>query len=274
MADCSRCGRKLPALSFGKICSYCRQAEESDIQPGGHVSQLVPAWRVGPSVTMTIIGINVAVYLAMILRGVSPTYPTDQDIVNWGANFAPYTFGRAEYWRVLTSVFLHIGILHLLVNMWSLWNIGRLVEQIYDKGTYLGTYLLCGVGASIAATWYQPLAPSAGASGAIFGMVGFLIATFWMGDLPIPRERTQAMTRSLVTVAIVNLLFGAAVAGISNSAHVGGLLTGLVLGGLMSRGLASRDSAKWRWLILLVAAVAVTILFQMAKRSVLAGFAE
>jgi rhomboid protease GluP len=274
MADCSRCGRKLPALSFGKICSYCRQAEESDIQPGGHVSQLVPAWRVGPSVTIAIIGINVAVFLAMTLRGVSPAYPTGQDIVNWGANAGYYTFVEGQYWRVLTSVFLHIGILHLLVNMWSLWNIGRLVEQIYDKGTYLGSYVLCGVGASIAATWYQPLAPSAGASGAIFGMVGFLIATFWIGDLPIPRERTQAMTRSLVTVAAVNLLFGAAVAGISNSAHIGGLLTGLVLGGVMSRGLASRDSAKGRWVFLIVAAVALAVLFQMAKRSVLAGFAE
>jgi len=278
MADCTRCGRKLPAFSFGKdsdLCSFCRQ-EKDDIQPGGHVSQLIPAWRVGPTVTMAVIGINVAVFLAMTAKGVSPTYPTGQEIVNWGANDGYYTFAVGQYWRVLTSVFLHIGILHLLVNMWSLWNIGRLVEQLYDKGTYLGSYLLCGVGASIAATWYQPLTPSAGASGAIFGMVGFLIATFWMGNLPLPKEQTQAMTKSLVTVAIVNLLFGAAVAGISNSAHIGGLLSGLVLGGVMSPRLTRnpRDSRGGRWLIMAAAAIVLAVLFQIAKRSVLAGFSE
>ncbi len=279
MADCSRCGRKLPAFSFGKnsnLCSYCREAEKDDIQPGGHVSQLVPAWRVGPSVTMAIIGVNVAVFLAMVLGGVSPGRPTGLDIVNWGANFGPATFGSGQTWRLLTSVFVHIGIIHLFVNMWSLWNLGRLAEQVFDKGTYLGSYLLCGIGASIAATWYQPEFPSAGASGAILGLVGLLITTFWMGQLPIPAERTQAITRSLVTVAIVNLLYGAAVAGISNSAHVGGLFTGLVLGGLMAPRLTRdpRDSRGGRWLIMAGVAIVLTVLFRFAKQSFLAGAAE
>lgn len=277
MADCTRCGRKLPAFSFGSgICSFCRQAEKDDIQPGGHVSQLVPAWRVGPTVTIAIIAINAAVFFGMVLGGVSPAKPTSLDIVNWGANFGPLTFGAGQVWRLLSSVFLHIGILHLFVNMWSLWNLGRLAEQVYDKGTYLGSYLLCGVGASIAATWYQPLSPSAGASGAIFGLVGLLITTFWMGQLPIPAERTQAVTKSLVTVAIVNLLFGAAVAGISNSAHLGGLFTGLVLGGLMAPRLTRdpRDSRGGRWLIMAVATIALAILFQAAKKSFLAGMTE
>jgi rhomboid protease GluP len=276
MADCTRCGRKLPALSFGKnsnLCAYCRQAERGDIQPGGHVSQLVPAWRVGPSVTMAIIAINVAVFLAMVIGGASLSRPTGQEIVDWGANFGPGTFGRGQTWRLLTSVFVHIGMLHLLVNMWSLWNLGRLAEQVYDKGTYLGSYLLCGIGASIAATWYQPEYPSAGASGAIFGLVGLLITTFWMGQLPIPAERAQAVTRSLVTVAAVNLLFGAAVTGISNSAHVGGLFTGLVLGGLMAPRLTRdpRDSRGGRWLIMAGATIALAILFRFAKQSFLAG---
>ena len=281
MADCSRCGRKLPAFSFGKngdLCAYCRQ-EASDIQPGGHVSQLMPAWRVGPTVTMGIIAVNVAVYVAMVLRGVSPLDPTGQDIVNWGANFAPYTFGAAppeQAWRVLSSVFLHIGIIHLFVNMWSLWNLGRLAEQVYDKGSYLGSYLLCGIGASIAATWYQPLIPSAGASGAIFGMVGLLITTFWMGQLPIPAERSQAITKSLVTVAAVNLIYGQVVAGISNSAHIGGLFTGLILGGLMAPRLTRNpsDSRGSRYVIMGVAAVALVVLFEVAKRAVLPKLTE
>jgi len=78
-------------LSFGKdsnLCSYCRQ-ERDDIQPGGHVSQLLPGWRVGPSVTMAIIGINVAVFLAMTLSGASPLEPTSRQLVHWGADFGP-----------------------------------------------------------------------------------------------------------------------------------------------------------------------------------------
>src|SRR5258708_8940884 len=102
MADCTRCGRKLPAFSFGKgrgLCSYCRQAEKDDIQPGGHVSQLVPAWRVGPSVTMAVIAVNVAVFLSMTLRGVSPARPTGHDIVTLGATFWPATFVAGQSWR-------------------------------------------------------------------------------------------------------------------------------------------------------------------------------
>jgi rhomboid protease GluP len=225
---------------------------------------------------MAIIAINVAVFLAMVLGGVSLLRPTGQEIVDWGANYGRATFGSGQGWRLLTSVFVHIGIIHLFVNMWSLWNLGRLAEQVYDKGTYLGSYLLCGVGASIAATWYQPEYPSAGASGAIFGLVGLLITTFWMGQLPIPAERTQEITRSLVTVAIVNLLYGAAVTGISNSAHVGGLFTGLVLGGLMAPRLTRdpRDSRSGRWLIMAGATIALAILFRFAKQSFLAGPVE
>ena len=79
MADCLRCGRKLPAFSFGKnsnLCSYCREAEKDDIQPGGHVSQLVPAWRVGPSVTMAIIAVTVLA--AALAPWVAPFDPSQQ----------------------------------------------------------------------------------------------------------------------------------------------------------------------------------------------------
>jgi rhomboid protease GluP len=274
MADCTRCGRKLPALSFGKdsdVCSSCRQAD-SDIQPGGHVSQLVPAWRTGPSVTMAIIAINVAVFLAMTLSGASPTEPTNLQLVRWGADFGPYTFG-GQPWRALTSAFVHIGIIHIAMNMWCLWNLGRMAEQIYDKGTYIGTYLLCGIGGSIASLAWQPMVVSAGASGAIFGIAGLLITTFWMGNLPIPREQTSATMRSLLAFAGYNLLFGAAVPGISNSAHMGGLFTGLILGGLMAPRLTRdhRESQGLRWLIMGGAAVALLFLFQFVKARLLAG---
>ena len=277
MADCTRCGRKLPALSFGKdsnLCSYCRQAEREDTQAGGHVSQLLPAWRVGPSVTTAIIGVNVAVFLAMTLSGASPMGPTSQQLVHWGADFGPYVF--AQPWRVITCAFVHIGIFHIFMNMWCLWNLGRMAEQIYDKGTYIGAYLLCGIGGSVASLAWQPLAVTAGASGAIFGIAGLLITTFWMGNLAIPREQSSSIMRSLLAFAGYNLLFGAAVSGISNSAHLGGLFTGLVLGGSMASSF-SRDqqqSRGFRWLILAGASVVLVILFQFAKQRIMAEMAQ
>lgn len=278
MADCARCGRKLPAFSFGKgsdLCSNCREAEHGEMQRGGHASRLLPAWLVGPSVTMATIGINVAVFLAMTLGGASPLDPTNQQLVNWGADFGPYTFGL-EPWRALTSAFVHIGIFHIFMNMWCLWNLGRMAEQIYDKGTYIGAYLLCGIGGSIASLAVNPMTVSAGASGAIFGIAGLLITTFWMGNLAIPREQTSSIMRSLLGFAGYNLLFGAAVPGISNSAHLGGLFTGLFLGGLMAPRLTRdpKQSRGSRWLILGVVAVVLFVLFRLAQARFLASIAQ
>ncbi len=274
MADCTRCGRKLPATLFGNrkgLCSYCRQAEQDEIQPGGHVSQLVPAWRLGPTVTIAIIGINVAVFLAMVLNGVSPIEPSSQQLVDWGADY-----GRAfvdQPWRTLTYAFVHIGIFHIFMNMWCLWNLGRMAEQIYDKVTYIGAYLLCGIGGGIACLAWDPRAVTAGASGAVFGVAGLLITTFWMGSLPIPRERTNAILHSLLGFAGYNLLIGAAIPFISNSGHIGGLFTGLILGGLMAPQLTRnpRESQGIRWLILGGVAVALVVLFQFIGARALSG---
>jgi len=253
------------------LCSYCRQEEQGEVQPGGHVSQLVPAWRLGATMTIAIIGINVAVFLAMVLTGVSPFEPTGQQLADWGADYGLAFFGQP--WRVLTYAFVHIGIFHIFMNMWCLWNLGRMAEQIYDMGTYVGAYLLCAIGGGIACLAWQPRAVTAGASGAIFGIAGLLITTFWMGNLPIPRERTNAMLQSLLGFAAFNLLFGASMSGISNSAHIGGLFTGLVLGGLMAPRLTRdhRESQGSRWLILGGATVALVVLFQLVRARILAG---
>jgi len=239
------------------------------------VSQLVPAWRVGPRVTMGIIGINVAVFVAMVVSGVSPMGGDAQQLLQWGADAAPYAFG-GEPWRAVTSAFVHIGLIHIFMNMWCLWNLGQTAERIYDKGTYVGAYLLCAVGGSIASLGVNPMTVTAGASGAIFGVAGLLITTFWMGHLPVPREQSSAMMRSLMGFAGYNLLFGAAVPGISNSAHLGGLFTGLVLGGAMSSSL-SRDARRprgFRWFVLAAATIALAALFQVVKARVRAPYAE
>jgi membrane associated rhomboid family serine protease len=144
MADCVRCGRKLPAISFGKnVCSYCRQAEDDDVQPGGHVSRLVPAWRVGASVTTALIAVNVAVFLLMGLTGVSLTEPTGRQLVDWGADFGPYTFD-GQPWRLLTSLFVHVGVLHILFNMYWVRQLGPDTVEIYGPARTVILYVAAG----------------------------------------------------------------------------------------------------------------------------------
>jgi hypothetical protein len=127
-----------------------------------------------------------------------------------------------EPWRMLTSNYLHIGIIHLFFNMWCLWNLGALAERVFDGWTYFLVYALSGFGGSLVSLWWHPMVIGAGASGAIFGLAGALIAALYLGKHPIPKEAIQKTLRSLLLFAGYNLFFGLS-AGIDNSAHLGGL---------------------------------------------------
>jgi rhomboid protease GluP len=89
--------------------------------------------------TQLIVGINVLIFVGMVLSGVSPMAPTQLQLVTWGANFAPLSLG-SQPWRILASNYVHIGIIHIFFNMWCLWNLGRLAESIFDRGSYLLIY--------------------------------------------------------------------------------------------------------------------------------------
>ncbi len=192
MANCITCGRALPAFSFGapsNVCADCR-ANAIDV-PTGYSPPEQPAARPSPRarrkapVTRALVGINVAVFVAMALSGVSLSEPTVAELLKWGANYGPLSLGPAP-WRLLASNYLHIGLLHILFNMWCLWDLGNLAERVFDPWTYLLTYTLCGVAGSLASLWWHPLVIGAGASGAIFGLAGVLIAALYLGKLAHP----------------------------------------------------------------------------------------
>jgi rhomboid protease GluP len=170
----------------------------------------------------------------MVFSKISPTHPSTEQLLHWGADFGPLTLA-GQWWRLLSSVFLHIGIFHLAVNMWCLWNLGELAERIYGRAAFLALYIAAGVTGAIVSLAWHPFAVSAGASGAVFGLAGALIVTFWFGHLPLPRHHIQITLGSLLAFAGYNLLFGFITPGIGNAAHVGGLLAGLVLGFLLPR---------------------------------------
>ena len=125
---------------------------------------------------------------------------------DWGANFGPLTVG-GQWWRLLTCVFLHGGLLHIAFNMWCLWDLGRLAESVYGHWTFAIVYLICGLSASIGSVLWNPAVLSVGASGAIFGIAGALIASFYLGEFSLPRAAVTGMLRSVVMFVGYNLVF-------------------------------------------------------------------
>jgi rhomboid protease GluP len=221
-------------------------------------------------VTSVIVGLNLLVFALMTLSGVSFTAPALQQLVKWGADWGPYTLTN-QPWRILTSNYVHIGIIHIALNMWCLWNLGALAERIFDRWTYVLTYTACGIGGSILGLWWHPMTVEAGASGAIFGIAGALIAALYLGRLPVPPSAIKATLKSLLSFAGYNLFFGAVVPGISNAAHLGGFITGLGLGAVLAPRLTAPPDERnsWRRLVFIVTGALLFALFYVVRRAAL-----
>src|SRR5271167_1765992 len=217
-------------------------------------------------ITTTLVGMNVAVFAVMVLTGVSPVNPSAAQLLKWGANWGPLSLG-AEPWRMLASNYVHGGIIHIALNMWCLWNLGFLAERIFDPWTYVLTYTFCGLAGSLASLWWHPMAVGVGASGAIFGLAGALIAALYLGHLPISKQAIQGTLRSLLIFAGYNLFFGAVVPIIDNSAHIGGLLAGLALGAVLAKHLTAAPEIRegWRRGVFVAAAVLLFLVFMVVK---------
>jgi rhomboid protease GluP len=127
-------------------------------------------------VTPTLIILNVIIFGLMVISGVPALNPTALTLMQWGANFGPLTLG-GQWWRMLASLFLHFGVIHLLLNMVFLANIGSFIEKVFGNVAYLILYLTAGIaGGAAGLAWHSFFAVSAGASGAIFGLYGALVA--------------------------------------------------------------------------------------------------
>jgi rhomboid protease GluP len=249
MAKCIQCGRQLPALTFGKkVCRWCVQHEaaqrgEEDTMQRVETAPWLRRESSSMMVTQAFFAINVIVFVAMAFAGVSLTEPTGQDLIRWGANFGPRTLA-GQWWRLLSCVFLHIGIIHIAFNMWCLWDLGALAESLYGHWTFAAVYLTTGVASSVTSSAWHPGGVSAGASGAIFGIAGALIASFYLGEFSLPRAAISGTLRSVVMFAGYNLVFGALWGRTDNAAHIGGLVSGLTLGALIARVAPDRDLVR------------------------------
>ncbi len=272
MANCIRCGRQLPGFSFGKkICQWCVQHEayqRGEIVEDARQTVMPTPWvrREASSIGLTqiIFAINAAVFVGMVIDmvlhssepGASMMEFSIPELIHWGANVGALTFS-GEWWRLLTNVFVHGGIIHIAFNMWCLWNLGQLCESLYGRWTYAAVYLTCGVGASLSSAAWHPYVPSVGASGAIFGLAGALLAAFKLGEFSVPRAALSGTLRSLGAFVVYNLIFGFAIPGIDNSAHIGGLITGLAVGALIALIAPRQEHAPRRAAIFAVVIVAL-----------------
>ncbi len=200
--------------------------------------------------TYTLVAINCAVFLWMLLHGVSASSPTAAQLVHFGANSTGEVLA-GQWYRLLTATFVHIGIIHLATNMWCLWNLGLLGEPLIGAYGLAATYVLTGIAGNLLSMGINIIlgedSVGAGASGAVFGIAGILIVLLSNRHLPIPWEELKRLRRSVIQFAVLNLIIGGAtvftnIIRIDNSAHVGGFLCGLALGvPLVPRMTAGRE---------------------------------
>jgi rhomboid protease GluP len=178
---------------------------------------------------LTLIALNVAVYLAMVAKGISAIKPTPQDLLSWGADFGPLTL-NGQWWRLLTSCFLHFGIIHIAMNMYVFFQVGVFTEMLYGKARFVILYILAGLGGNLVSLYIHPFTVSAGASGAIFGVYGALLAFLLVERGVLPKASAMQIGRSAVIFLGYNLIYGISDGTTDLSAHIGGLITGFIAG--------------------------------------------
>jgi rhomboid protease GluP len=192
-------------------------------------------------ITLFIITINVVVYILMVIKGVSWIAPTPQDLFEWGANQKNIVLNEREYIRLLKASFIHVGIIHLFFNMYCLSSIGLLAERILGSFYYLFAYLVCAIAANYAsANFNLPEIVSCGASGAIMGIAGTVLAA----TLSIGRKNKIAskVYQSLIYFLVINIAIGFVIPIVDNANHLGGAIIGIFMGILaILLGVVRRD---------------------------------
>jgi len=277
MAKCISCGRNLGTFSFGKKqCQWCVEYEKQqrgETKPEEFQRVMPTPWSksgsqsIGISFNQLFVGINVLVFMAMVVSGLSlmdgPSLP---EMVRWGGNFGPLTL-TGQPWRLVTYMFLHYGLIHIGFNMWCLWDLGALAESLYGDWTFAFVYLACGLGGGICSLWWHPGSVSAGASGAIFGLAGALIASLKLGEFSLPRTMIAGTMKSVVAFVIYNIILGGIMGFTDNACHMGGLITGLVAGALIAKAAPEQNAFGKRVVVCGVLAIMIAGSWWLVKRS-------
>lgn len=259
--SCARCGRPacpdcLREAPVGFQCTDCVQSgaqqqkqQHRQYQDAGMGSRTIAGARLSNSytVTATLIAVNVVIFLVTVFQAQSLFNNDYAEVEQAGVLQTAATLGNGEWWRIFTSGFLHYGPIHIAANAFSLWMIGRALEQVFGKVRYLALYFVSMLGASTAVLLFGDGGPTVGASGAIFGLLGsYAVITLKLRLNP---------TALLINLAI-NAYITFSIPGISIWAHVGGLVTGALVTAAMLYAPA-RNLVRWQAIGTVIIAVAL-----------------
>ncbi|ALF60254.1 rhomboid family intramembrane serine protease [Psychrobacter urativorans] len=185
-------------------------------------------------VTTVLLVCFIGLYVLQVLSGVHANNPSTEALLTWGANALPFTMGD-DPWRLVSSAFLHIGLMHLLFNGFAMYFFGQIAEPMFGSSKFLALFLLAAIGGNLLnnhLTWQGILAGtsqpglSAGASGGIMGIgAALLIAALFK----ISVNGMVLNLKSLIIIMGINLVYGFAVPGIDNAGHIGGAITGMII---------------------------------------------
>ena len=260
LVRCASCGNVFefnlgdsPTPPRCPVCGMLQTQGPQTVVATRRQTQLLSAFPV----TIALIAVNALLFLIMLFRGASFFNPTPDQAIAFGADFGPLTL-NGQWWRLVASMFVHFGIIHIALNMWCLWNLGVAGEVLLGRFSYLLAYFASGVCGSIASIYWHPLAAGAGASGAIFGLAGTLVAFVYLKKTPSHLRVNPNMLGSLGTFILFNLVYGQAIPGISNAAHIGGLLMGAAVGALLPAATLPESTRRTR--LSLAAALAAIVL--------------
>ena len=247
---CTRCERPIcpdcmNEASVGHQCPECVAQGKRTQRPARTAFGGSVAGRAG-TVTKTLIGINVTVMLLSILTGGMDAVAggswggllgSSSPLTQWGAVLGSAVYGPAgdmavhgiahgEWYRLFTAMFLHYGVLHLLLNMYALWILGRDIERVLGPLRFVGLYLLAGLGGNVAAYLMSaPNAMTAGASTAVFGLMSAIFVLL---------KRLNLSVAPILPVIVINVVFTFVVSNISVAGHLGGLLVGAVVAAILA----------------------------------------
>jgi len=220
--SCSECGRP--------ICAECmtpapvgQRCPEHSGKPQG-ASRISSGMRrtafegTGALVTKALLAINIGVYVITAAQGGGLNNPGGSLFLRW-LLYGP-AVANGDWWRLFTSAFLHANVIHIAFNMYFLWFVGSAVEQALGRGRFISLYVVSALAGSAGALVWTPNAPTVGASGALFGLLG--------AALILERQRNYVLGGSAMGLIVINLILSFAISGISIGGHVGGLIGGIL----------------------------------------------
>jgi membrane associated rhomboid family serine protease len=229
--SCSECGRPIceDCVTFAPVGLRCpdhaggrRPAQAlGRTRRGPRIVARAPQTQLGSTqglVTKILILLNVVIYLITAVQGAGLNSPGGRLFFKW-LLFGPFV-ADGQWWRLITAAFLHASLIHIGFNMLALWWFGAPVEEYLGRTRFIGLYLASGLAGSAGALVVTPNAPTVGASGAIFGILGAMLIIEW--------QETGRLAGNAMTLIVINLALSFAIAGVSAGGHIGGLIGGIL----------------------------------------------